>query len=118
MKSKVIWFAKLKKTVSVDEKIEAKTHLYISDVFPNPADVITKTKIYFNQNVNIENAKIKIFNIFGEEVGNETDLSFQYLNNYSVELSWNCSKVITGLYFINVSLNGETQTKSLIKLYK
>jgi hypothetical protein len=116
MKSKVIWFAKLKNTVSVEETNENKAHLYISNPYPNPAEGLSKTRIYFNQNLNFEEATIKIYNILGEEVGSNANLSFQYLNNYTVELNWNCSKVNPGIYFINVSLNGETQTKAIIKL--
>lgn len=86
---------------------KGKTLLFSYKPYPIPASSIVKSHIYWNQEFNIENADFRIYNLFGFELNNQ-NVSIKKIEGFSGILSWDCSGVQAGIYFLRISLAGET----------
>ncbi|MCK5740909.1 MAG: T9SS type A sorting domain-containing protein [Chlorobi bacterium] len=89
--------------ISVDD-IEERDYFYAFPPYPMPAKNIVRSLIYFDNNVLAED--VEVFDRFGVKVGDGKDISIDKVKSYSAILSWNCSGVATGVYFIRVR-NGD-----------
>jgi hypothetical protein len=88
---------------------EEKTFLFYSTPFPMPAINVVKSKIYWNSFYKIDNAKLGLYDMFGGEIPN-SDITVEPINAYSAYITWNCLGFNRGVYFIRVSLGGESMT--------
>ncbi len=89
--------------ISVDE-IEENDYFYAFPPYPMPAKNIVRSLIYFDNEIFSED--VEIFDRFGVKVGGAEDISIDKVKSYSAILTWNCSGVATGVYFIRVR-NGD-----------
>ena len=82
--------------------IDRKTYDFENNSYPypQPATNIVRSLIYFDNEVLSED--VEIFDRFGTKVGGAEDISIDKVKSYSAILSWNCSGVATGVYFIRV----------------
>jgi hypothetical protein len=101
-----------KDPLSIEETENTETqraYFYKEDPFPIPAKNIVKTKIYWNSYYKIDNAKLGLYDMFGGEIPN-SDITVEPINAYSAYIIWNCLGFNRGVYFIRVSLGGESMT--------
>jgi hypothetical protein len=80
-----------------------KENFFVSEVFPNPFNSTTKIRIYIPQEVGEENkffAEIRIYNLLGELVSQNSKVATSGYNEFRVE--FNEQKVSSGLYFCEV----------------
>lgn len=104
-KSTAIWFAKQKETTNVIEvEKENNNDLYLSYPVPNPAQHTVKTRIYWNNEINIDKATIEIYDIFGNIVTKISQLNITKINSYSADLTLDISNYQNGIYFIVVRI--------------
>ncbi len=108
------------RTTSVDEKISEKidkrTVFLFSDrkVHPMPASSEVSANVYWNEQYYlIENAKIKVYTSYGDEITNP-EISIEKLAPYKANIKWNCSNFASGIYFIYISLGDENMAIPVI----
>ncbi|MCK5740859.1 MAG: T9SS type A sorting domain-containing protein [Chlorobi bacterium] len=89
--------------ISVNE-IEERDYFYAYPPYPMPAKGLVRSLIYFDNEILPEN--VEIFDRFGVKVGGAEDISIDKVKSYSAILTWNCSGVATGVYFIRIR-NGD-----------
>ena len=93
-----------------DFKTEIKNEFYSAPPYPQPARNIVKTKIYWNSDFDINATGKYIYNTYGEKIENDNNISITNIDAYSSELSWNCSSVPNGVYFIVINYFGELKS--------
>ena len=99
-----------KPTIVENESIEYKrTWLYATNPFPQPAKNIVRSRVYWNSAFNIEDASIKVYDIFGMQVP-QAQIDIEKEQAYSALLTWDCSLMPSGIYFIHIIMNGETKS--------
>ena len=77
-----------------------------------PAKQLVSSLIYFDIEVLAED--VEVFDRFGVKVGGSEDISIDKVKSYSAILTWNCSGVLTGLYFIRINNSGEVKILKVI----
>ncbi|MFK5879448.1 MAG: C10 family peptidase [Flavobacteriaceae bacterium] len=78
------------------------------NLYPNPTNN-SRFKISFNENVNLENVQIHIFDLLGKQIRfNNNQRTF---NQWEVSID---SNTPTGIYFVQISGDGFTASKKLI----
>ncbi|MBI5324638.1 MAG: T9SS type A sorting domain-containing protein [Ignavibacteriae bacterium] len=94
--------------VNIDEqKIETKkANLWNSPPYPIPGTYIIQSKIYWKNNLNIEDTKINIYDINGEKIYSITKL-VQETANYGI-LTWNTENINSGIYMIQILIGRES----------
>jgi len=92
-----------KTTTSVKEEIEKSNYFFASPPQPHPAKEYVRTTLFWDQGVDISLASIKIYNFLGIDITNSRELTILPIKSYSNEIIWDCSKVSSGLYFINLN---------------
>jgi hypothetical protein len=95
-------------SVEDNERTETES-VYLSNTkpYPIPATIKISSTIYWNSQYDIRNATIEIFDIYGAKV-ESNNFEINELNSYSANLIWICSGQNAGIYFIHLSLKGET----------
>lgn len=96
-------------TTSVEETETQKAYFYHTDPFPVPASQEVRSKIFWNSFYTIDNVKFGLYDMFGEEYPN-AEISVDPINAHSAYLTWNCLGFNRGVYFIRMSLGGESMT--------
>ena len=87
--------------------IEAK-NFSITSLYPNPFNPTTKVDYSVEQAGNL---RLSVYNILGQEVavlhnGFQTEGSYQAV--------WNAGELASGVYYINMMMNGYTETKKAV----
>jgi photosystem II stability/assembly factor-like uncharacterized protein len=98
-----------------DYAVEKGDYLYSYPPYPNPATSEVRAKIFWDMSLNINNADIKVYDIYGKEVSNKNAIEVIPESDWSGTLKWNCSSVDPGAYLIVI--NYGTQ-KKVIKVMK
>ncbi|MEN6295894.1 MAG: T9SS type A sorting domain-containing protein [Chloroherpetonaceae bacterium] len=98
-----------------DYAVEKGDYLYSYPPYPNPATSEVRAKIFWDMSLNINNADIKVYDIYGKEVSNKNAIEVIPESDWSGILKWNCSSVDPGAYLIVI--NYGTQ-KKVIKVMK
>ncbi|MEN6510731.1 MAG: T9SS type A sorting domain-containing protein [Chloroherpetonaceae bacterium] len=98
-----------------DYAVEKGDYLYSYPAYPNPATSEVRAKIFWDMSLNINNADIKVYDIYGKEVSNKNEIEVIPESDWSGTLKWNCSSVDPGAYLIVI--NYGTQ-KKVIKVMK
>ncbi len=97
-----------KRTNVQEHRIEEdRVYLWNSSPYPLPGKDIIKSHIYWNKNYNIQNVKINVYDIIGTKINNNK-IHIEPITNYSGILEWDSSKYISGIYFIQILLGGES----------
>ncbi|OGU39598.1 MAG: hypothetical protein A2X61_11185 [Ignavibacteria bacterium GWB2_35_12] len=115
--SNVIWFAKSKKITGVEVQTEVLNKMYLTPPSPNPAKDFVKTRIYWDNNYDFEDASISVYNILGYQILDKKQFSFTQINSYSGELIWDSSNYPSGVYFISVKLGPNSITLPLVIIH-
>lgn len=109
-----VWFAKPKKTTSVEMQAENRNYLYFSAPAPNPAKDYVKAKLFWNQSDDISKAEFTVYNILGNAVSQKSQFEFARLNAYSGEVLWNCRGNESGVYLLTARIGQHTRSISII----
>ncbi|GEM_PF-4566185 len=96
--------AKMKIISSAPEIVERKTYLYTERPYPNPANNIVRTKIYWDVYSDIEQADIIIYDYLGNKIDAANTIEIKKENDYTADLTWNCSTFKSGYYIIFIKL--------------
>ncbi|MEN6512185.1 MAG: hypothetical protein ABFD00_10215 [Chloroherpetonaceae bacterium] len=81
--------------------------LFKSNTYPIPASDIVRSTVYWNSAYNIMDAQIDIYNMYGIKQNNP-EISIEKQADYKANIVWNCSGYSAGVYFIRITLGGET----------
>jgi len=88
--------------VGVDE-IEVKPdYLWASTPYPNPAKGFVQSKIYWDMNNDIKNAKFEVYDIYGNKIADNDKITVFSENDYSGIIKWECGEVENGIYLITI----------------
>ena len=87
-----------------------KDYLYIYPPYPIPATDIVNAEIYFDDFVDFNSVEINAYNLYGETIANKEDISLVLNNKNKAQLTWDCSKYETGLYFIVIKHGDATRS--------
>lgn len=100
---------------SIEEpKIESEiNYLYLTDVYPNPSSNTSKIKVYTTSSSELNESSIKIFDIYGRAI-KVSEITLNPINLGSTEVQWTLNNIQTGIYFIQVSLNGKIMAKPFV----
>jgi photosystem II stability/assembly factor-like uncharacterized protein len=82
-------------------------YLQYTNTYPIPASDIVRSTVYWNSIYNIMDAQIDIYNMYGMKQNNP-EISIEKQADYKANIVWNCSGYSAGVYFIRVTLGGET----------
>lgn len=94
--------------VENDYQVEnERTYLWNSSPYPIPGKSVINSRIYWNGTYSLSNLQLKVYNINGEELINPK-INLNANNSYSGLLEWKCNDVSSGVYVIQVLLNGES----------
>jgi photosystem II stability/assembly factor-like uncharacterized protein len=97
-------------TGNEEYKTEISKQFYAAAPYPNPAQNLVRSKIYWNTDFSPLNADAYICNIYGQKVNDAGDISISGIDYYSAEIIWDCSKVSPGVYFIVINYLGELKS--------
>ncbi|MFH1049798.1 MAG: T9SS type A sorting domain-containing protein [bacterium] len=89
-------------------KLSKSEFLQISNNFPNPFN--NQTSFLINSS-EIGFLNISIYNTFGQLVFSKTE----YFNGFQQEINFELNNLLNGMYVVLFELNGEVQTKKIIK---
>jgi len=82
-------------------------YLQYTNTYPIPASDIVRSTVYWNSAYNIMDAQIDIYNMYGMKQNNP-EISIEKQADYKANIVWNCSGYSAGVYFIRITLGGET----------
>ncbi len=88
--------------------IEEKNYLYTFPPFPVPATNLIRSLIFWDMGTEITKDEISIYDINGTQLLKENNIAIDKLNLYSGYLSWDCSKIKSGIYIIQIKHGTET----------
>ncbi len=94
---------------SVVEDIEISYynfHFYASSPRPTPTNDLTRITIVWDNSFDLEDAIAGVYDSYGNSIEGKENMTFTYLSNAMAELTWNCSSLVSGVYFIAVNHNG------------
>lgn len=92
-----------------DTEIEYYTHhFFASSPRPTPTNNIARILISWDRSFDLENAITGVCDSQGNIIEGRENMAFTYLSEYLAELTWDCSALGSGAYFIAVRHNGIT----------
>lgn len=100
---------------SIDE-IEKRDYFYSYDLYPNPAHDKVTAIIYWDTGLDIGTVKIGIYNIYGNQIESDENIEIVQESDWSGKLTWSCSGVPVGTYFIKIDYGTETKVIKFIKI--
>ena len=80
----------------------------MKSLYPNPFNPVTKLSYDVEKAGNL---RISVYNILGQEVA---ELYNDYQSFGSHSLIWNASNMASGVYYINLDLNGQSETNKVM----
>ncbi|OGU61402.1 MAG: hypothetical protein A2X64_07035 [Ignavibacteria bacterium GWF2_33_9] len=111
-----IYRLNIKDWITGVDEIEVKNNFYTQYVFPNPAHDRVTAKIYWDLRLDIGTAKIGIYNIYGNKIESDENIEIIQESDWSGKLTWNCSGVPVGTYFIKIDYGTETKVIKFVKI--
>ena len=96
-------------------ELEKRNYFYSYDVYPNPAKEKVTANIYWDKNLNINNAVIRVYDIYGNKIEAQENIEIIQESDWTGKLIWNCSGVPTGTYFIRIQYGTEDRVIKLLK---
>jgi photosystem II stability/assembly factor-like uncharacterized protein len=85
-----------------DSQVEDINWLYCYPPYPNPAQEIIRSSIYWDPGIDIEKEDIAVYDIYGNRVAGKEKITIDKQTNYNGILEWDCSSVSSGIYFIHI----------------
>ncbi len=97
-----------------ESNIKQSIYFYFYPPYPIPAQNYVNSKIYWDPNYNIDNLNISIYDIMGSQIEGDENIEINKQSSWSGILTWNCSAISNGTYFIVIRFG--TTTKSITVL--
>jgi photosystem II stability/assembly factor-like uncharacterized protein len=101
---------------SVDEpktEEDVRVSLWNYKPYPIPGTNTIQCKIYWNKHYNIDDATIKVYDVYGTAVQSQEIRVNKLQDNLGI-LEWDCSEVPSGVYVIHITLGGESRSFPVI----
>jgi hypothetical protein len=98
-----------------DYPVEKRDYLYSMPPYPIPATNRVQAEIYWDTGLDINNAEIKIYNIYGEEISSKNSIEIIPESNWYGKLIWNCEGNEPGVYIITINYGTEKKAIKVIK---
>jgi hypothetical protein len=98
-----------------DYPVEKRDYLYSMPPYPIPATNRVQVEIYWDTGLDINNAEIKIYNIYGEEISSKNSIEIIPESNWYGKLIWNCEGNEPGVYIITINYGTEKKAIKVIK---
>ncbi len=98
-----------------DYPVEKQNYLYSTMPYPIPATNRVQAEVYWDTNLDINKAEIKIYNIYGEEIKSENSIEIIPESNLYGKLIWNCEGIEPGVYIITINYCTEKKAIKVIK---
>jgi len=98
-----------------DYPVEKRDYLYSMPPYPIPATNRVQVEIYWDTGLDINNAEIKIYNIYGEEISSKNSIEIIPESNWYGKLIWNCEGNEPGVYIITIAYGTEKKAIKVIK---
>ncbi len=95
-------------------KTETQNYLYAYPPYPLPATKEVRSLINWDTSTDIENDEMTVYNIYGIKVAGKEKLRIDKLTNYSGNLVWDCSDVLSGIYIIYITHGSESRAIKVI----
>ncbi len=89
-------------------------YLWASPAYPNPADDYVKTRVYAYMDEEFDLNNFSVYDILGSKLSTDGKLSLMPLDNKSATLTWDCSGMNTGVYFIQIKIGSKSRTVPVI----
>lgn len=86
---------------------QERVYLWNSSPYPIPGKSMIQSKIFWNSFYSISDIKLSVYDIYGTKLNNPK-INIDASNAYSGLLKWDCSDISTGIYYIQVFLQGES----------
>lgn len=96
-------------TTSVEEASTVenqRAYLWNSPPYPMPSKSVIKSRVYWDGAYSLSDVKTKIFNMNGEQLL-EPHIKINSTTTYSGILNLDCTNISSGVYIIQLQLNGE-----------
>lgn len=94
---------------------EKRNYLYSMPPYPIPATNRVQAEIYWDTGLDINNAEIKIYNIYGEEISSKNSIEVIAESSWFGKLVWNCEGNEPGVYIITINYGTEKKAIKIIK---
>jgi len=88
---------------------------YSTQPYPIPASGFVQSKLYWNSVYNISDATVYVYNSLGAKVEYSQPL-IETINLFSGNVTWDCSAVPPGVYFIVITLSEQRHTIPVVVL--
>ncbi len=92
-----------------------RNYFYSYDVYPNPAQEKVTANIYWDKTLDINNAEVGIYDIYGNKIQSQENIEIIQESDWTGKLTWNCSGVPSGTYFIRIQYGTEDRVIKLLK---
>ncbi len=86
----------------VEKKNETIDYLYAYPPYPIPAKSEVFSTIYWDTGKDIDKARINVYNIYGEIVAVNSNITIEKQTNYKGTLIWDCSNLPNGIYLMHI----------------
>lgn len=100
----------------IKNRTEEVKHFFATKPYPTPSENIAKVKVYWDDYYDIEAANKYVCDVSGSILKDNGNIDVIYQQQYKAELSWNCSKVKSGIYFLVIDHNGTLRSIPVIVL--
>jgi photosystem II stability/assembly factor-like uncharacterized protein len=92
-----------------DIEIEYYTHhFFATSPRPTPTNNSARITLYWDSSFILEDAITGVCDSYGNIIEGKENMMINYLSSYKAELTWDCSSLTSGAYFIAVRHNGIT----------
>ena len=98
-----------------DYEIEKRNYLYSMRPYPIPATNRVQAEIYWDKALDINQADIKVYNIYGEEINSKDKIEVIPESDWYGKLIWNCEGNEAGVYIITINYGTEKKAIKVIK---
>ena len=96
-------------------ELDKRNYFYSYDVYPNPAKEKVTANIYWDKTLDINNSVIGIYDIYGNKIESQENIEIIQESDWTGKLTWNCSGVPTGTYFIRIQYGTEDRVIKLLR---
>lgn len=99
---------------NVSEVVEARNYLFTYPPYPNPANNSINVKFYWDISLPMEVSDINIYDLSGNKLNVEGNLTINKQEQYYGNLVWDCSEVPAGIYIINIKHGTEEKAVKVV----
>jgi photosystem II stability/assembly factor-like uncharacterized protein len=105
----------LKNLITSVDEIEKRNYLYSMQPYPIPATNRVQAEIYWDKALDINQADIKVYNIYGEEINSKDKIKVIPESDWYGKIIWNCEGNEPGVYIITINYGTEKKAIKVIK---